>query len=153
VLGAVLHAAEHHGDRDTHVAAVGLEAFADLRGELASGRQHQHPAAFRQRAAAVGGQPVQDGEGEGGGLAGAGLGDAQEVAAGHHVGDGLGLDRRRGLVAFVGQRAQQGLGEAEVSELGQEQSFTYAPNTPAGRRRPGREALVFGETPRVMGFR
>ena len=39
-LTAVLHAAEHDGDRDAHVFAIGLEALADLCGELTSGRQH-----------------------------------------------------------------------------------------------------------------
>src|SRR3712207_7041252 len=56
---------------------------------------------------------VQDGQREGRGLAGAGLGDAEQVAPFQHRGDGLGLDGGGGLVAGLLQRAQEGRGEAE----------------------------------------
>jgi hypothetical protein len=63
------------------VLAVGLERLGDLAGQLARRAEHQHAAAAARRTAGAGGQAVQDGQGEGGGLAGAGLGDAQDVAA------------------------------------------------------------------------
>ena len=59
---------------------------------------------MRAGRSAVGGEPVQDRQREGGGLAGAGLGDAQQVASGEDVGNGLGLDRRGLRVAFGGER-------------------------------------------------
>ncbi len=63
------------------VAAIGLEAFADLGGQFAGRGEHQHtrlPGARRLRKLLKTGQ---DRRGEGAGLAGAGLGDAQQVAA------------------------------------------------------------------------
>ena len=47
-------------------------------------------------------------------FAGAGLGDAQHIAAGEHHGDGLGLDRRGVEVAFLGDCLKDGLGQAGV---------------------------------------
>ncbi len=117
-LRAVLHAAKDHSDGEAEVLAVGAEALGDLAGQFAGGRQHQHPAAALGRGLTGGVQTMQDRQGEGGGLAGAGLGDAQQVAAGHDDGDSLGLNRGRGLVAFGGKRLEQGRVEAEVGELG-----------------------------------
>ena len=62
---------------------------------------------------------MEDRQGEGGGLAGAGLGDAQQVAAGQDRGNGQGLDRGGLGIALFGQRLQQGLGEAEGFEISQ----------------------------------
>ena len=89
-LRPVADAAEHDRDGEAEMAAVGAEALRDLGGELARRREHQHAAALAQRRAAVGGEAVQDRQGERGGLAGAGLGDAQQVAAREHDGYGLG---------------------------------------------------------------
>ena len=50
---------------------------------------------------------LQDGQHEGGRLAGARLGAAHDVAAGEHARDGLLLDRRRGLVAHGGDAGQE----------------------------------------------
>jgi hypothetical protein len=62
-------------------------------------------AAVRFRA-----QDLQKGEGEAGGLAGAGLGRAQEVLAGENNGNGLRLDRRgRGVALFRDCAEQLGL--------------------------------------------
>ena len=79
-------AAEHDRDGDAEMPAVGAEALGDLGGELAGGAEHQHAAALAHGRAAVGRQAMQDRQREGGGLAGAGLGDAEQVAAGQHVG-------------------------------------------------------------------
>jgi hypothetical protein len=61
----------------------------------------------RRRMAGVGlgGQALQHGQGKAGGLAGAGLRRAQQVAAGQHHGNGLGLDRGGDGVALVGYGA------------------------------------------------
>ena len=44
-------------------------------------------------------------------LAGAGLGDAEQVAAGEDRRDGLALDRRRLRIILRGERIEQGLGK------------------------------------------
>jgi hypothetical protein len=59
---------------------------------------------------------MHDRQGEGGGLAGAGLGDAEEIAASHHVRDGLGLDRGGVGVAFAFEGLEEGCVEIEFSE-------------------------------------
>ncbi len=112
-------AAEHHHAGELGVLAVDAHAFLDLRGELARRRQDQGPD--RQLAASVANgrlrhQAVQQRQHEAGGLAGAGLGAAHDVAAGEHGGDGLGLDRGGGGVARFVNGTQQGLGEAESIE-------------------------------------
>jgi hypothetical protein len=59
---------------------------------------------------------MKDGEGEGGGFAGAGLGAAEDVLAGHHVGDSLGLDGCGDGVILCGEGAENGFGQAEGCE-------------------------------------
>ena len=118
-LLAVLHAAEHHRHLEAKVFAIGAEAVSDLGRQLAGGRQDQSAAAPTRRRAWVGLQEVEDGEGKGGGLAGAGLSDAQKVAAGHDAGNGLRLDRRGDRVTFGGQSQEERLGEAKVGKLSQ----------------------------------
>ena len=103
--------------------AVRAEALGDLAGQLAGGAEHQHPAAAPGRGPAIGGQPMQDGKGEGGGLAGAGLGDTQQVAPLQDRGDGQGLDGGGRRIAFLGQGREQRLGEAEVFEVSQTNNF------------------------------
>jgi hypothetical protein len=63
-----------------------------------------------------GGKALQQGQGEAGGLAGAGLGGAEQVAPGEHHGDGLRLDGGGHGVALVGDRACQLGIEAEAFE-------------------------------------
>ena len=105
-----------HGGPGASVAAVGLEALEDLRGEFAGGGEHEHAAAARGRLAGVGEHPVDQRQGEGGRLAGASLCAAKEVAAGEDVGDGLGLDRRGRGVALVGERLEERGREAEIGK-------------------------------------
>ena len=51
------------------------------------------------------------------------LGDAQQIAPGHDVRNGLRLNRRRRDIIFFGKSAQNGGAEAELSELRQDRSF------------------------------
>ena len=76
-----VHAAEDGQVREVQVPAVVGEALADLRGEFARGREDERAGALRRRRAGMGGEPLQDRQREGGRLAGAGLGDADQVAA------------------------------------------------------------------------
>jgi hypothetical protein len=57
---------------------------------------------------------IQNGECEGGGFAGARLGDADKVAAGHDRGNGFCLDGGRRFVFFVGESARNRRGKPEV---------------------------------------
>ena len=65
-------------------------------------------------AAAVHGQVLDDGNGEGSGFAGAGLRHAEQVAAFQQVGNALGLDGRGRGVAFLLKGFQDGLDETEL---------------------------------------
>ena len=81
--------------------AVAAERLGDLQRQLPGRRQHQ-----RLRGLVGGIDLRQDRDGERGGLAGAGLGQADDVGAGHHRRDGGGLDGRRRLVSDVADRPQ-----------------------------------------------
>ena len=107
-------AAENDGRRNADAAAIGANRVVDLARQFAGGCQHQHAAAAARRRAALCVQAVQDRQRECRRLAGAGLGDAEQVAPGEDVGDGLRLDRRRRGVALGGQHLQDGRREAEV---------------------------------------
>ena len=150
-LATILHAAEHHGDTDAEMLAIGLEALADLGGEFAGGGQNQNPAAATGRRLTVGRQAVQDRQGKGSGLASAGLGNALQVATGHDTGNGLGLDRGGLGIAFFGQRLEKRLGQAKVRKSGQNCSLSRCGER--GRSHSARVAKVAscGESPRVAG--
>jgi hypothetical protein len=79
-----------------------LELGSDLRAELA--RRHDYQRERRSaRCRAV--DPLEDREGEGAGLAGAGLRLREEIAAGAKVRDRKVLDRREGRPTEVTRRA------------------------------------------------
>ena len=82
------------------VLAVDLEVLGDLGGQFA-GRRDDQRARHARLGAAVG-QDVDHRQGEGGGLAGAGLGEAEDIAAHQNDGDGLFLDRGGLCIALVG---------------------------------------------------
>ncbi len=63
------------------MASVTLKRLGDLNSQLAGGRQHQH---LRLAVGQI--QPLQQRQGERGGLAGAGLGLADQVVAGEEMG-------------------------------------------------------------------
>jgi hypothetical protein len=74
-------------------------------------------------------QHLDDRQREAGGLAGTGLGRAHDVTALQQHRDGLGLDRRRVLVALLVQGAQDERRQAEIGET----------DLAELRRRPARE--------------
>ena len=80
------------------------EARLDLHRELAGRREDQRAAGLRRRPLPELEELVQDRQREGRGLAGAGLGDAEDVAARELRRDRLGLDRRRRVEAGAGER-------------------------------------------------
>ena len=73
-------------------AAIGAQALLDLHRQFAGGRQDQRLGLARARRHMADGKLLQQRQAEGGRLAGAGLGDAQKVAAGQQRRDGPGLD-------------------------------------------------------------
>ncbi len=95
-------------DQERHVQlvvlAVALEAFRHLGGQFAGGLQDERAGHAGLGAAA--GQELDHRESEGGGLAGAGLGDADDVAALKHHGNALCLDGGGDGVAAFRHRLQ-----------------------------------------------
>ena len=109
------HAADRQFDGErADVPAIGAEAVGDLAGEFARRREHQHAARFALGPLPLVGEVVEDRQREGRGLAGAGLRDADDVAAKGGERDGLGLDRGGGFVFFFGEGAKDRLCEAEI---------------------------------------
>ena len=83
------NAAEDDSDRKPHELAVGLGAGGDLRRKLARRRKHQHANVAGLGNVARRSKAVERGQHEGRGLAGAGLGDAEQIAAGQNRRDRL----------------------------------------------------------------
>ena len=106
-------ATEDGGDVQIHKAAIGLEIVGDLGCKFTRRGQDEGTGRFGRGCALFGSKPLEDGKRKACGLAGAGLGDAEQVLSRQHVGDGLGLDGGRGLVAFLRQSFQEARVEAE----------------------------------------
>ena len=115
-LRADLGAAANHCHTQAEAGAIGFERGSDLAGEFAGRGQHENARALVRGRALVAEQLVEDRGGEGQRLAGAGLGEAHDIAAGHDQRDGAGLDRGRGGVAGSGQRRFNARREAEGLE-------------------------------------
>jgi len=77
----------------------------------------EYAGAAAGRLLRIGQQMIENRQGEGGGFAGAGLGDADEIAARHEVRNGLRLNRGRLDVAEFAQGKEKGRGEAESGEI------------------------------------
>ena len=99
--------------RHAAVAAVAVHGLGHLHGELARRRHDQ-----RLHRARCGIEPLDQRQRERRGLAGAGGGAAQHVAAGQKQRDRPRLDRRRLLVAELLEHAQHLGGKAERLETG-----------------------------------
>ena len=76
------HAAQDHGELQVEKAAIGAQALFDLHRQLARGRQDQGLGFARTGRHMADGKFLQQRQAKCGGLAGAGLGDAQEIAPG-----------------------------------------------------------------------
>ena len=114
VLVVKRHAADDEGDVELVVLAVLVEAFLDLRRELAGRLEDQRARHARPRAALL--EHGEHRQHEGRGLAGAGLRDAEHVAPGEHVGDRLFLDRGGGGVAGRCDGGENFFGQAELGK-------------------------------------
>ena len=114
-LQLALHglAAVDRQDAGAELQPVLVDRLGDLDGELARRDEDERD---RVGARALRRHPVQDRQREGGGLARAGRGLAEEVAAGDDGRDRLALDRR-GLLVAEGREGLQELGaQAESGE-------------------------------------
>ena len=111
------------------VDAVFAERLFDLGGELA--RRLKNEGARHAGAGAAALQHRQHRQGERGGLAGAGLGDAQDIAALQRVGNGLFLDWRRRVVARRFDGFEHFLAQAEFVKF-HEFSLARMPSHPLG---------------------
>ena len=89
-LPAVTDAAINDGGSQIGEARVIVDGGFHLRGKFARGFEDERARAGRVRA-----ELREDGQAERGGLAGAGLGAADDVASGEHERDGAELDGRR----------------------------------------------------------
>ena len=92
--------------------AVLVDGLADLDGELTGGHQHERHRGGRRVLV----EPLQDGQRERGGLAGAGRGLSEQVVAVDQRRDRLALDRRGLLVAEGVQRTEQLGPQPQVGE-------------------------------------
>ena len=111
-------AAEDRGVRKLEELAVGAEALRDLRGQFAGRGEDQGARTFGRGWRGMRREPLQDGQRERGGLAGAGLRDADQVASLQKERDRLGLDGRGdGVILFV-EGAQKRFREGKIGERG-----------------------------------
>ena len=94
-----------------NVRGVLTERLGDLDRELTSRREHQGARLLLR-----GVEMHQDRDRECRGLAGAGLGEADDVRAGEQRRNGRGLNRRGRLVAHVGDGREYPVIDAEVGE-------------------------------------
>ena len=90
-LGLFADAAKNGGYAQRQVPRVSPDIFLDLKDEFARGGEDKGAGTARGAADGIG-QPGQHGQCEGGGLAGAGLGDADQIMTGDNRRNGLGLD-------------------------------------------------------------
>ena len=96
-------ATEYGGDGEWKMFGVGADVFLDLHDEFARGREDEDTgAAVRPGGSLRGGELCKHRQRERGGLAGAGLRDADEVVTGDDRRNGGGLDGRRfGVTRFL----------------------------------------------------
>ena len=108
--------AEDHSDTGAQLLAIGLGACGDLRGELTGRGENEHSDLLRLGNAPGGMKPLERRKHEGGGLAGPGLGNSEQIAPGQHGRDGLRLDRSGNGVALGFERVGERLDQAEIVE-------------------------------------
>ena len=130
-LVAHLHAADQQRHRERVIFAVFLEILGDLHRQLAGRLEDQRARHPRAAAALV--QDVDHRQHEAGGLAGAGLGDADEVLAHQHRRDRRALDRGRLVIAAVVDGAEQFVGKAEIGKSHSKSGRKRWPRASLGR--------------------
>jgi len=92
---------------ELQMGAIEADAFVNLKGQLAGGRQNEHPNGALPWVRRNRHELLEDGQGECGGFAGACLGRSQNVTPFERGRNSLSLDRSGALIALFGQRVQQ----------------------------------------------
>jgi hypothetical protein len=151
-LRPVFGAAHHNSTGNTHVAAIGPDAFADLNGKLAGRRQNKRAAGFRRGPSARFENVLENRQRESRSLAGTGLGNAQNVAAIHQRGNGARLNGRGFAISFIPEGTKEGLGQAEGRKFSQSNSFKQSRRGRAPYGGALAQLPIFWEKPRVLGL-
>ena len=107
LLSVLPHAPKDDRVRKVQILAVGGDAVADLRGQLAGRRENEHPRLPDGRRQWVTVEILQQGQREGRRLARAGLGAPEQVLAREQMRNALRLHRRRTGVTRFTHRALQ----------------------------------------------
>ena len=110
---SIAHAAVHRDARNRRVVRQPLHLIFDLDGQLARRRQHQRAGRGRARRHRVE-EALENRHEERRGLAGAGLGAGDDVAAGQRERNHAALDRPRLVPAEVADAAEQPRVEAQL---------------------------------------
>jgi len=113
LLAVALSAIDGQRTEADHVGGIALEGRSDLERQFASGHQHQSLYSRRLQI-----EPRQQGQGEGRGLARAGLRLTQHILAGQYMGNDAGLNGGWGFVTQFIHCFEDGLGQAEFIEQG-----------------------------------
>ena len=111
-------------DLEARQRAVILRALGDLASQFTRRGEHQHAAGFERRLLVGFAQPVDAGQHEGGGLAGAGLRDTHQVAPFENGRDRPFLDRRGSGIALEVKRLKDGLRQPKIGKLCHENSHS-----------------------------
>ena len=117
LLRVLTDAAEDYRRAKRQMLAIGREALADLCGELARRRQHEAANVTVALAGRDVRETLQDRQGECRGLAGAGLGEAEQVAPGENMWNRLCLDRRGLLVPLPRDRLRDRRDQPQLCKL------------------------------------
>ena len=115
-LRALAEAPDDHRIAKVKVTPVSLEAVVDLNRQFARRRQDQGPWRARAPLFVSGAKPLHERQREGGGLARAGLGEAQQIPPSQQQRNGLYLDGRRLGITLGCERAAKRLADAEFDK-------------------------------------
>jgi hypothetical protein len=111
LLDRQVDTAERRAHVQARVASIDAQVLCNLHAQLA--RRHEDHAARTRFTAA---EAIEHRQAERGGLAAAGLAEADQVSAGEDLGDGVRLDVGRRFVASCAHTAEDGLLEPEGTE-------------------------------------
>ena len=100
-LRLLAHTAKNDTGAERQLLAIGKKILVNLQGQFPGGSQNQRPDGTALSFGLILSQPLQNRQGESGGLAGARLGAADQIAAFEQNGYRLFLDGGGGLVACI----------------------------------------------------
>ena len=143
-------AADDLVDPQRRLLEEGAQAVGDLVHQLTGRREDENAGGAIGRAPGVRNQHLDDRQAEGGRLAGAGLGETDQVASLEQQRNRLLLYRRRRFITESGHGRDDLRRQAERLEIGQNKCLFVAPEAIAGRRIAAPWHLA-SRTPREVG--